>query len=147
MKKCFFIGHRESPAEVWPALVDAVEHHIEQYGVLDFYVGSYGNFDRLAARAVILAKQTHPEITLSLLLPYHSVERTGELPPGFDGSYYPVGMETVPRRFAIVRANRYMIEQAEFLIAYVRHPASNAEKLVEYAKRRERKNLITVTCL
>ena len=31
------------------------------------------------------------------------------MPEGFDGSFYPEGMEKVPRRVAIVRANRYMV--------------------------------------
>lgn len=54
-------------------------------------------------------------------------------PDGFDGTYYPPDMERVPRRMAIVRANRYMIDHVDYLIAYALHPASNARELVEYA--------------
>ena len=43
------------------------------------------------------------------------------------------GMETVPKRAAIVRANRYMVNHSDYLIAYAWHPASNARELVEYA--------------
>ena len=64
MKSCFFIGHREASAEILPALQNAVELHIVEYGVTEFVVGHYGGFDRLAARAVIDAKEQHPEITL-----------------------------------------------------------------------------------
>ena len=53
-KSCFFIGHREAPESIYPELAQTVEQLIEQ-GVTDFYVGHYGNFDRLAARAVIAA--------------------------------------------------------------------------------------------
>ena len=60
MKSCFFIGHREASEEVFPVLAEAVERHITQYGVTEFFVGCYGGFDRLAARAVIAAKQRHP---------------------------------------------------------------------------------------
>ena len=45
-------------------------------------------------------------------------------------------MEYVPRRLAIVRANRYMIDHVDFLIAYVWHPASNAQDLMEYAQKK-----------
>lgn len=144
---CFFIGHRDASQEILPALEDAIEKHIVGYGVTEFIVGNYGNFDRLAANAVIRAKQHHPQITLAMLLPYHPVERPVEKPEGFDGTYYPEGMETVPRHFAIVRANRYVIDHVEYLIAYAWHPASNARDLVEYAQNRARKGRITITIL
>lgn len=80
-----------------------------EFGVTEFIVGQYGGFDKLAARAVIDAKKTHLEVTLTLLLPYHPAERPIDVPQGFDGTYYPPDMERVPRRVTIVRANRYMV--------------------------------------
>ena len=50
-------------------------------------------------------------------------------------------------RLAIVRANRYVVDHVDYLIAYVWHSASNASELAEYAQKRERKGLITVTML
>ena len=90
----------------------------------------------MAARAVISAKALHPEISLLLLRPYHPAERPMETLPGFDGTFYPPGMESVPRRYAIVRANRYMIDHVDYLIAYAWHPASNAKELTAYALRK-----------
>ena len=144
---CFFIGHREAGGELIPALDEAVERHITEYGVTSFMVGHYGNFDKLAARAVIDAKKRHPEVTLTLLLPYHPFDRPIPTPEGFDGTFYPPGMETVPRRAAIVRANHYMVDNSTHLIAYAWHPASNARELVEYAQRREHLGLLHVTIL
>lgn len=136
MKSCFFIGHREASEEVFPALEEAVERHIAEYGVSEFFVGNYGAFDRMAAKAVIGAKKRHPGITLSLLIPYHPAERPVALPPGFDNTFYPPGMEKVPRRVAIPRANRYMIDHVDCLIAYAWHPASNARELTQYAAKK-----------
>lgn len=147
MKSCFFIGHREASSEILPALRDAVELHIVEYGVTEFIVGHYGGFDRMAARAVIDAKVRHPDISLSMLIPYHPAERPVELPPGFDSTFYPPDMEKVPRRLAIVRANRYVVDHADYLIAYVWHPGSNARNLVEYARKREASRLIQITVL
>ena len=79
-KSCFFIGHREAPDNVLPILQEAVNKHIEEYGVTEFIVGHYGNFDHLAAKAVIAAKRLHPGITLSLLIPYHPAERAIKKP-------------------------------------------------------------------
>lgn len=145
MKSCFFIGHRETTDEILPVLTAAVERHITEYGVTEFIVGNYGGFDRMAAKAVITAKGKHPEILLLQLLPYHPAERLVVLPQGFDAAFYPPGMESVPRRLAIVRANRYTVDHVNYLIAYAWHPASNARDLVEYARKREQRNLITVT--
>ena len=112
-----------------------------------YIVGKYGGFDRMAAKAVIAAKSRHPQIILSLLLPYHPAERPIEAPPGFDNTFYPPGMEKVPRKLAIVRANRYMVDHTNYLIAYVWHPASNARNLLEYAQTREKNGLLHITTL
>ena len=136
MKSCFFIGHRDTPATVYSALSQAVEAHITDLGATRFIVGSYGAFDRMAARVVCEAKLRHPHITLTLLLPYHPSERPITLPTGFDQTYYPEGMETVPRRLAIVQANRFTVALSDFLIAYAWQPGSNALRLVEYAQKK-----------
>ncbi|MBR5617716.1 MAG: hypothetical protein IKW50_05980 [Oscillospiraceae bacterium] len=136
MKSCFFIGHREASPEVFPALTEAIEQHITEYGVTEFIVGHYGGFDHMAAKAVIAAKKQHPEITLSMLIPYHPAERPMELPQGFDNTFYPPGMEKVPRRLAIIRANRYMVDHVDYLIAYAWHSAGNARNLMEYAQKK-----------
>lgn len=147
MNICFFIGHREAGDELLPALTAEVERHITEYDVTSFMVGRYGNFDKLAARAVIDTKKRHPEVTLTLLLPYHPFDRPTPTPKGFDGTFYPPDMETVPKRVAIVRANRYMIENSTHLIAYAWHPASNAREILEAALRRQERGMMQVTNL
>lgn len=136
MKSCFFIGHREASEDVLPALRQAIESHIVHHGVTEFIVGNYGAFDRMAAHALLDAKIRYPHIILTLLTPYHPSERQVRLPEGFDNTFYPPGMENVPRRFAIVHANRYIIDHVDHLICYVWHPASNARNLLEYAQKR-----------
>lgn len=146
-KRCFFIGHREADASILPQLLDAVHRHICEFGVKEFIVGRYGGFDRLAETAVIAAKKYYPYIQLYMLLPYHPAEKRVDLPDGFDGLIYPDGMEKVPRKAAIIRANRYAVDHCDYLIAYAWHPASNARNLVEYAQRRDPRGLIKVTLL
>lgn len=113
-------------------LAEAVERHIIEFGVTEFVVGQYGIFDRMAARVVRKAKQRHPEVSLVLLLPYYRPEKiNGE----WDGMFYPPGMEKVPKRLAIVRANRYMLDYCDYLIAYAKYPG-NSRDVMEYAKKR-----------
>ena len=103
--------------------------------------------DRLVIRALSQAKRAHPDITLMLMTPYYPVNRKVDLPEEFDALFYPPDLETVPKRLAIIRANRYMVERSDFLIAYVRHPASNARELLEYAGTGKRKGKIHITNL
>ena len=70
-----------------------------------------------------------------------------QVPDGFDGTFYPPGMESVPRKAAIIRANRYVVDHVDYLIAYVWHPASNARELVKYSQKRQQKSGIQITLL
>ena len=47
-------------------------------------------------------------------------------------------MENTPRRYTILRVNRYMIEHSDYLVAYARYPGSNTRNLVEYAEKLSR---------
>ena len=144
MKSCFFIGHREADERLLPRLELTIERLIVEENLRYFYVGGYGGFDRIAAAAVKHAKQKYPDITLMLVLPYHPAERAVPTPNGYDGTYYPDGLENTPRRYAIVRTNRIMVDTCDWLICYVRHGASNSRKLLEHAQRRANKGLIQI---
>ncbi len=138
-KICFLFGHSELYENIVPRLVEAITRHYEDYGVRQFIVGHYGSFDAQATQALRIVKQSHPDITLSLLLPYHPAERPIPTPEGFDHTYYPDEMERVPRRFAIVRANRLVISCAHSVICYVKY-IGNSQNLLHYAKHRTKTN-------
>ncbi|MBM6721560.1 hypothetical protein [Pseudoflavonifractor phocaeensis] len=146
-KTCFFIGHREAPDSILPTLIDEVERHITGYGVNSFVVGHYGQFDALAGQAVIEAKKRHPGVSLFMLLPYQTYGRSATPPEGFDNTFYPFGTERVPKRAAIPKANQYMVDHSDFLIAYVWHAASNSRKILEAALKRQERGLMRVTNL
>ena len=143
-KTCFFIGSRYASSNLEPQLAEAIEKHITEYGVTTFTVGHYGFFDHLAAGVLKEAKKKHLHIKLYLLAPY-ALNQKREAPEGFDGTFYPEGLEFVPKRYAIVQANRYMVQHSDYLIS---HPGmGNSRKIVEYAQGREKKGLIKVTLL
>ena len=143
---CFFIGHRHVPYALRPKLAEAIERHITQYGVTDFTVGHYGQFDAMAAQAVRDARKRHPGVALTLLLPYYPY-REVRIPEEYDRTFYPEGMELVPKSVAIVRANRYMVQNSDFLICYNAKLVGNTREIVDFALRREKKGLIRVTNL
>ena len=144
MKSCFFIGHREADERLLPVLQSLIQQLIEEEGVTEFYVGGYGGFDRIAGAAVKQLKAEYPHISLRIMIPYHPAERPVEAPNGYDGTYYPNGLEGVPKRFRIAKANRIMIDTSDWLIAYVCHGASNSRKLLEYAERKEKKGMLRI---
>ena len=143
-KSCFFIGHREADEQLLPRLELEIKRLIAVENVRYFYVGGYGGFDRIAASAVKHVKQKYPDITLMLVLPYHPADHPTETPNGFDGTYYPDGLENTPKRYAIMRTNKILVDTCNYLICYVNHGASNSRKLLEYAKQREIKGLIRI---
>ena len=141
---CFFIGHSNTGAEVFPILVKTVKYHITEYGVTDFYVGHYGSFDSMAATAVKEAKKHHPKVRLTLVLPYHPAIRPIEKPDGYDSTYYPWEDEHIPKRIAIVKTNRRMVDTCNYLIAHAWHFLGGSGQIVEYARKREKRGLIHV---
>ena len=144
-KSCFFIGNRHTPSSIKDQLSEVVEKHITEYGVNTFTVGRYGNFDSLVAGVLRELKKQYTNIELYLLAPYALTTKT-EVPMDFNGSYFPEGLEKVPLRYAIVQANRYMVQNSDYLITYCHH-IGNTRNIVEYAQRREKKGLIKVTLL
>ncbi len=147
MATCFFFGHRDAPESLRIPIYEAVVCHIVNFGVSDFVVGHYGNFDRMATQAVIAAKELFPNITLTLLLPYHPSIRPVEISDGFDGSHYPPSIEKVPLRAAIAHANKYSVDHSDYLIVYARCTAGNAWDLLKYAKARTQNGLPHITNL
>ncbi len=143
-KTCFFIGSRYTCNSIREQLSQIVEKHITEYGVTSFTVGHYGNFDRLVIGVLCEIKKLHQNIELNLLAPY-ALNQKVEAPEGFDGTFYPEGLEKTPYRLAIIQANHLMVKNCDYLIA---HPGSgNSRNIVEYAQRREKKGLIKVTLL
>lgn len=141
---CFLMGNRDVGEEVIPALRDAMERHILQYGVDRFYVGHYGRFDRMAAQVIQQFKGYFGGVQAWMVLPYHPADHPISAPGCFDGTFYPWEDQRIPRRLAIVRTNRYMVETCDYLIAYAAYGFSNTGKLVAYAQKREEKGLIRV---
>ncbi len=142
---CCFAGHRDTPQSVYPALEAAVERHIVEYGVEEFLVGQYGNFDQMAIQAVNAARERHPQIKLKLMIPY--LPEPGwwaSICKGVDYLVYPACLESGPRRSAIPRLNRIMVHNSDYVIAYVTRDRGGAAKTLEAAHALEFQGALTV---
>lgn len=140
MKTCFLFGHSDTP-DILQALKEAMDYCYEELGVRRFVVGSRGSFDcRMARSAIRYLKEKHTDILAQQLLAYHPALNRGEarcVAACFDGTYYPEGAERVPNAVAIRRVNERMVQEADAVLCYVRHPG-NSRDLLEYARRKHK---------
>lgn len=130
-----FCGHKqvENEDQVRQWLENAVDGLIQE-GADVFYLGGYGGFDRMALSAVNKTKEAHPSVRAILVLPY--LDRSMDL-DAYDGSIYPP-LEKVPRRYAISRRNRWMVDQADVVVAYVIHEWGGAATTLRYAEAKKK---------
>lgn len=146
-RRCFFIGHRDAPEAIQKKLLDTVFCLVKEESVNEFVVGHYGRFDAMAASAVRTVKKLHSEISLDLLLPYYPIENLSQIAKGFDATFYPEGLEFVPKSSAIIKANEYMICNSRFLICYNTGCVGNTRRFFDYAAFRAQKGLIQIVNL
>ena len=133
---CTFFGHRNTPATIDNLLRELLTELIEHHGADEFYVGNQGNFDTMVQRQLeILSKEYN--ITYSVVLAYLPDINAEPIPC----SVYPEGIETVPRKFAIIYRNKWMLNKSDTVICYVTHPTSGAGQFVELAEKQGKRIL------
>lgn len=138
-KVCTFFGHADSPTNIKKEIQKVIEDLILQKGVNTFYVGTNGNFDRMVQSVLIDLKKQYPNLECCTVLAY-----IPGIKPEFDIGYekleslYPDGLEKVPKRFAIDWCNKWMVQQSDYVISYVRHSFGGAAKYMELAKRKKK---------
>jgi uncharacterized phage-like protein YoqJ len=103
------------------------------------YLGGYGGFDDFAYDCCKKYKQTHPGISLVFVTPYlteaYQKDHLQNQEKRFDYILYPEIENRLPK-YAIVYRNKYMVEKADVVIAYVLHDFGGAYATYTYAKRK-----------
>jgi uncharacterized phage-like protein YoqJ len=104
----------------------------------DIYLGGYGNFDSFAYQCAKKYKSSHPDVKLVFVSPYYDVAYQRNYlhyqKSRYDLIVYP-SIEDKPKRFAIIYRNRYMVDMADVVIAYIDHNTGGAYQTYKYAKR------------
>lgn len=138
MKTIFLFGHRDAPNRIWREIYAAAEECIRKSdgGRIRFIVGHRGNFDGLATAVLVVLKSVYPDITILQLIAYYDPTKRQRLFEEVDSTYYPEGLETVPKPFAIIKANQIMVDSCDEVICFVRRQGSNTYKLLRRAQRR-----------
>lgn len=140
-KICSFAGHSNlyGTEALYDKLLCIIEDLIITENINEFWVGNYGDFDKLSATAVRELKQKYPEVQLNLVIPYLTAEinQYKELYyNNYDNILLADMPENTPKKVRILKANQYMVSNSRFLVCYVKYTFGGASKTLEYAKKK-----------
>ena len=104
-----------------------------------FYLGGYGDFDSLCLRTLRELKKEFQGIELIFITPYldKNYSKLEFAKYHYDDVIFPP-LESIPRKFAILKRNEGMVDEADLVIAYVMYSWGGAAKTLEYAKRKKK---------
>ena len=135
---CSFFGHRDIyDSDIKTALSIEIARHIAEYNVDTFYVGGYGDFDAMAVGILYEMKERYPHISTYRILAYLPTKSEGENYGKLFPTLFPEGLELVPRKFAISHRNRWIVNQSDYIIAYVAVSYGGAYEALKYAKQKK----------
>ncbi len=107
----------------------------------EFFLGVHGGFDRFACSCAKRFKECHRNVKLILITPYilsENSERYASYEKDqFDLIYYPA-LENIPPRYAISHRNRWIVDHADMIIAYVVNKYGGAYTMLRYAQRKNK---------
>ena len=143
MRVWTFCSHSNiySPYEDIKAATQQIVAGGSQDGYDCFLVGNYGQFDRLAASVCLTLKREYPSIGVNLVVPYYQPQLDSyekEYRARFDDVIVPA-LESTPYQYRIIRANEYMVDRADTIVAYVNTPIGGAANTLAYAERKKKR--------
>ena len=138
MPACTFFGHHDCPSSIKPKLREVLIDLIENQSVDTFYVGNKGAFDRLVRFVLRELVQEYPRINYAVVLERMPGKQNEDYPEDFSDTMLPEGIEAVPPRFAIVRRNKWMLSQSDYVVTYITHSWGGAAQFAEMAERQKK---------
>lgn len=134
---CTFFGHSDTPKEIEPTLMSTLIDLIENKNVLKFYIGNHGSFDYMVRHCLRQLKEIY-QIDYAVVLAYLPCSKYDLEQTSSTHTIIPYGIETVPRKFAINYRNKWMIEQSDYVVAYVKYTTGGAARFKEFAERKKK---------
>lgn len=103
----------------------------------EFFLGGYGNFDELCLTTLLKLKQQYKNIKITFVTPYvdKNYSKLQFAKYYYDCIIFPP-LEHIPRKFAIIKRNKWMVDNSDLVIAYVCCDLGGAFKTLLYAKRK-----------
>lgn len=132
---CTFFGHRECP-ELKPYIRAVLEELIIHHNVDTFLVGSSGQFDRQVRSVLKQLSQELPHIRYAVVLAYMPGNRRQE--EESSDTMLPEEIERTHPKFAIDKRNRWMLDQADYVVTHICHSWGGAWKYAEIARKKQK---------
>ena len=139
MTVCTFAGHREVFLSYVNQDIDnALSELVQSEDDYMFYSDGMGDFDFMCEAAVRRLKKRcpHLNIRLNLVLPYmtNQINRDKDYYESrFDDIIIPMDLMGVHYKAAIKKRNRWMVDQADKILAYVYRDLGGAFDTIKYA--------------
>lgn len=114
--KCCFFGHKDAPSDICVRLERVIERLITESGVLFFYVGNQGNFDRMVINTL----------------------RNMRYAEEYRESILPEGIEFIHPKYAIAWRNKWMLNQSSIVVTYVVHSWGGAAHYQSIAEKKKK---------
>ena len=135
MVGCTFFGHRMILENITEELCAAVEKMINEFGVDCFYVGCNGRFDEIALRVLDKVAEKY---RVKHYIVLSSLDEVKRIKGDFQNiTLLPDGFEYYPPKYAIDRRNRWMIDNSDYAITYVKNEiSSGAAKFKRIAEKK-----------
>lgn len=140
-RSCCGFGHRDMFKNIDAVLRQTLVNLIKQENVTLFYIGGMGEFDKIFSSTVRGLKRSFPDIKLVLVKPYFSNELNTNkeyYENTYDGIYIPEESATTFHKKAITVRNRWMVDNADFIISGVYKDYGGAYDAVRYAQQNKK---------
>ena len=138
------MGNRLLPRGQAEAIAARLERRVRKLvslGVTRFFTGGNLGFDTLAAQVVLRVREDHPEVRLALVLP--SRDQADKWPQRAVETYEDIKSRSDEVIYtsetggygAILRRNRYMMDESDYCLCYLTKTSGRTAELVRYAER------------
>lgn len=132
---CTFFGHKDTPFDIKDKLKNTLVSLIEKQGAKVFYVGNQGNFDIIVRHILEELKNEYSHIDYTVVLAYMPTVKKDNDFLDYNKTIYPDILHNTPRKFAISKRNKWMIDKSNFVITYVKCNTGGAAKFESLAKK------------
>ncbi len=136
MATCTFFGHRDCPISIKSRLREVIVDLIVNHNVDTFYVGNQGQFDAYVRSNLRDLQHEYPHVRYSVVLAYIPSKKAEV--DDYTDTMLPDGLESIPPRYAIAWRNKWMLQQADMVVAYITHTFGGAARFVTRAEKQDK---------
>ena len=144
-RSCAFTGHRAIPRQDYERIKSSTVAAVRELilrGFCHFIVGGALGFDTLAARIILMLRAEHPEIRLTVAVPCEGQadswreEDRVRYEKIIEHADCAILLSRGYSRSAMLRRNRFMIDNAAVCVAYLAKSRGGTAYTVDYARGR-----------